>query len=424
MNAVKCPSRGDWAKLISIFTIFLCWFSYQIYTRPITKQLSVQVLLLGGALTLLIAVSSHILIFQQHIKLNRQIIALGILHIYSIVTVLWANWPQHGLESMKLILFLYFVLVAAVSSLGGKRQIRASVLFLIFMQLLSVGISFTLLLFYSPGATGLFGVLRKFGFDTQPNFYVLAVLVATPLLIHIWYHSIRDAWRYASLVLMFAGLGVVILSGSRVPFMALTLFLGGLAIFDHNSEAGWKGTHQMSMILFIVAVFISVLSLLTYPDLMGRLVDQTGSELSYLTNADYSDPGPLRAKIYLFAVDELFIEKKYLIGVGFGNFGKMFAEATGTRFLASPHNIVLKYLIETGVVGAALAIYVLLLPLRYGISSIRDAAGRKERSRNIAITWAYIMLLCFAAFQPILGRYEFYFLSALLFATYINSNEE
>lgn len=385
--------------------------------------MSAQLLLLGGALISFTSLVSHILLFQKKLVLNRQIIALGLLHIYSLVTLLWAKWPEQGLQMIIFPLFLYGVLVAMVSTFGGEREIRTSILYLIFMQALSVGISFLLLLIYHPEITEVFGALRKLGFDTQPNFYVLSVLVASPLLIHTYYHSSRDIGKHASLGLLFVGIGVLILSGSRLPFVGIMIFLAGVSIFDHETYAEWENSQKFSIGLFLAAVLMSIISLLANPDLMGRFIDQTVVELSYIINADYSKPGPLRSKIYLVAVSELFTNHTYLIGIGFGNFGKVFVESTGIKFLANPHNIVLKYLIETGIVGTILVIYVLLLPLRYGLLSIYEATKPKERSRNVAITWAYVMLLCYAAFQPILGRYEFYFLSALLFATHMRSNE-
>lgn len=414
--------KKDYLQLVSVVLFYFCWWIYQIYNEPFNlgSPFSLQnVMVLVAATVLIIAVV--ITVLRGKITMNKQLISFSLLHILSILSVSWAISPVSSVSILKFHILLFLPLLIILSTKSTQTRIEILLYFLLLVFLSSLLLSYGSIFIYNLGTRDIIWSLRGLPFDIQPNYQVVATIVALPILLHLIFYSRKNSDRRLAAVLFVIGLGIIAISGSRVSLIVLTFWLAGMVFFDHDSKFGWKGTRIGSFFILCLGVVVTIIVLLYAPHLLGRISSQTSKEIAYLLQSDLSESGPFRSRIYLTMAMLLSNPNTYLHGIGVGNFGNYYAYITGTERYAHPHNELLRFLVETGIGGFALFLGVLQYPVKYGFSSIQRRSNPRILSLSAALLWSYTFLLLIALFQPILGHHQFYVLSALLYSIYLDS---
>ncbi|WP_293986132.1 O-antigen ligase [uncultured Megasphaera sp.] len=182
---------------------------------------------------------------------------------------------------------------------------------------------------------------RLFGSFSSPNSLAGILILLLPVALFgiiRWYRACPKAVGAACLVSMIA-LGILIATGSRNAYIsfAVTFFL--LLYFSWR-QRDWLVVKVMAACIVAACLVFAVLA----PGLVSQRL-----------NKDVRQDG----RVYLMQVAVQLIEETPLVGVGLGNWGKVYHE----RFEAdnpnhevnmqSPHNIYLQIWSESGLIGLA-----------------------------------------------------------------------
>ncbi|WP_241991951.1 O-antigen ligase family protein [Halorubrum sp. ASP1] len=381
--------------------------------------ISIQNILLFVSLVCLLASGLHLLFSEEEIVLNQQVIFLIVVYLFAALSIVWARSPERVLSVLKFRILSTTAFMILFSTIKDRTQVKNWISFLIFLSIFSIFIISAMTFLYSPTGGISIGYLRDFTFDSNINIHSITLLITFPIALHYIFHSNAVYKRFTGLMILTGGTAVIVLSGSRSPLIVLGIFICGLAVIDHT-KIGWKISRYRASAVMLSSILLAVSFLLVTPSLLGRLVDQSAQELSYLIYGDPSKPGPVRSRIYIVVWNIITQPEKALVGVGFNNFGVIYSEITGQNYYPHPHNPVFKFTTELGVIGFICIILVILRPILWffrGVSIIDDEFHKSEFT---SIGWTYILLLSFGVFQPLLTRHQFYITSAIIFSTYIS----
>lgn len=174
--------------------------------------------------------------------------------------------------------------------------------------------------------------------------------------------------RAATLVLIPAAVVVALASGSRGPLLIL-VFLGVLGTIRYLSRphhAKWRFAGAVAGLAVASILVVSVAA----PDLPGQSIARFGSFGDFLqgglsggpNNSTTDISSSIRVSLFGFAVS--LFEERPVLGVGTGGF-----ESLSPRFLAPinaeqyPHNALLQFAAEFGLVGLAIFLSLALIAL-------------------------------------------------------------
>lgn len=416
-TAINLEFRGRTQRTFLLFLFYIGFTAYQLLNRPVTlaAPLSIQNFLVALSIIALSLSVLHLLVFEREVVLTRQLGALVLLYLLALTSTLWATSFAAVLANLKFYTLFWAAFVVLVSTVRDRKQVRLWFAFLIFLSVLSMVVLTAIILLYLPGRSLSTDFFRSLHFDTNVNIHVIAILSAFPLLLHSFFHSTNWKRKIVPLVVFFSGLAMIVFSGSRSPLVVLGVLITGIALIDHT-QIGWVGSRRMSVLLLFGSGLLGSLVLVIEPDLFGRLINQTLVELNYLLDGDLTQKGPLRSRIYLTVVSIITEPANMLIGIGFHNFGTVYADITGHDYYPNPHNPLFKFFTELGILGLVFVLLILLFPFIWLRQGFRSATSSIRKSELAALGWTYVILLIFGVFQPLFGHHQLYISWALIHA--------
>lgn len=400
-----------------LFLFYIGITAYQLLNRPVTltDPLSIQNALMAVAFMSLILSVVHLFVFEREVVLTKQLGILALLYFLALTSTLWATSPSAVVANLKFFTLFWVAFAVLVSTVRDRRQVRYWFGFLIFLSVLSIVILTAIILLYLPGRSLSTDFFRSLSFDTNVNIHVIAILSAFPLLLHSFFHYADWRKKVVPLAVFLSGIAMIVFSGSRSPLVVLGVWITGIALFDHT-QIGWRGSRQISILLLFGSGLIGSLVLVIDPGLFGRLINQTLVELDYLLEGDLTQKGPLRSRIYLTVLAILTEPANMFLGIGFHNFGTVYADITGHDYYPNPHNPLFKFFTELGILGLVFVLLILLFPFIWLRQGFRSATSSMRQSELAALGSTYVILLIFGVFQPLFGHHQLYISWALIHA--------
>ena len=188
-------------------------------------------------------------------------------------------------------------------------------------------------------------------------------------LLWIVYILRRQGWlaKAATLAFIPAAIIVAIASGSRGPLLAL-LVMGVawlVAAFLRPRHVNWKVVSSIGVVALVTVVVLSAVAS-TLPSL--SLVRFSLFE-DFLTNLTAGDVDPTTGdtssgrRLVLYEAAFTMFQDEPILGYGTGGFQASSPPFTGPPFYAWPHNAILQYAAEFGVVGVALFLLAIAVAL-------------------------------------------------------------
>ncbi|MFC6757172.1 O-antigen ligase family protein [Halomicroarcula sp. GCM10025894] len=360
---------------------------------------------------------------EKQIIFNRQLQMLTVILIFALISILWAKSTVRLIQLLKFQVLSWAAFGILVSTVRDRKQIKYWIGFLVFLPIFSIIIITAITLIYPPAGGPSIGYFRNFPFDSNINIHSITLLTAFPIATHYFYHGDTIYKRLVGVFILASGIIVILLSGSRSPFLVLGFYLVGLAILNHK-QIGWQQSQTVARAALTLSISFMPIILLFEPSIFGRLVERSVLELTYLIQGDLSEPGPVRSRIYITVWYIISEPHNLLTGVGFNNFGTVYAEYSGQNYYPNPHNPIFKLLTELGVLGAIFITLIISFPLIWTYKGLLQIGNRVRASEFASIGWVYVLLLCFGIFQPLLSRHQFFISSALVFSLYRLSGSE
>lgn len=187
--------------------------------------------------------------------------------------------------------------------------------------------------------------LTAFGADQN----ALAFLMSMGVVCLLSYYSATTAkWGKILSILLMGVFSLVVLStGSRTGLVLLLAAVSGFLFFQKNKRASF-------LIIVLIILFIPVI----VSFLPESIIDRFAETEQLVSSGDFSDRGSIWERGL-----EAFWDDNFVLGVGYSNFSNMLMKHFNFR-LAS-HNTYLTYLVEFGVIGVPVFIYVLLVIWQY-----------------------------------------------------------
>jgi O-antigen ligase len=342
-------AEADWLYLLIIVVPFFVYcsirnpfilpFGLYVFLVPFDRVLAIMGLAGGATLTKLVGALTILVLslkgsFEKKItRPGAASLALILLVAYCLLTCVWAIKPNFVfLNERTIVSLLIFYLIAA-----AYRIQENEFNILKWCILLGGGLA-AALTFYSYRSGLLYGhTLRAtiaFNADTiNPNFLSLSLLIPLSICIQMMLTSRSKMHKILFLCVFLFVSYVVILTGSRKSLLALLIILA------------FYSSHIRNKLSFGIVAFAGIIVLLSMaPDyLVMRL--------------NLADRGAGRLDIWQVGIEAL--RRYWLLGAGLGNFplayNEFINEVAGFQgFGRSSHNIYLRFLIETGIIGLSL----------------------------------------------------------------------
>ena len=198
--------------------------------------------------------------------------------------------------------------------------------------------------------------LTAFGADQNALAYLMTMGVVCLL---SFYSGTTVKWgKVLSIVLMGAFSLVVLSTGSRTGLVLLLVVISGFLFFQRNKRS--------SILIFILLLLFIPIVISFLPE---SIIDRFVETDQLVSSGDFSDRGVIWGKGL-----EAFFYDNFVFGVGYSNFSSMLMKHF--NFHIASHNTYLTYLVEFGVIGLPVFIYVLIVIWQYA-RSIRKSTGAR-----------------------------------------------
>lgn len=391
-----------------IILLILLYYQYQLIGEEFTPNQPFTYFMINIFIILFLAYFLGAgLLLKKKVRFSGQFILMISLGFLSLISYFWAVNPNYVFPSLKFIFFSFMVYLFIINYTSTWQQVNQWKYFFLALSLVAV--------IYSIYFLGNFGTLRLKGIDTNPNFYSLFALISLPFLIYLFYETKNCIARFFYLILGISNISVIFLSLSRAGLIGLVVMF---FIYVYESgflqKMGWKHIRFMVSITLILSGIIFLLMSTTSIFSPDRYVSESFKDLSGVI----SDEGTsTRSHIYLVELSLLQKPSTWLYGIGYQNFGYVFMQETGFQSPMNPHNPLLKFTIETGIVGLLLILMIIYLPLKYLHKSIRLGSDKSQLRWIITLKISYIVFIVVSMSKPMIGEPIFYVLSALSFSS-------
>lgn len=198
--------------------------------------------------------------------------------------------------------------------------------------------------------------LTAFGADQNALAFLLTMGVACLL---SYYSKSTVKWTKIITIGLIGGFLLMILStGSRTGLLLL-LIVVGVYLLSQKRMRGFA--------FFVLLIAISVPIIINF--LPESIVERFLETDQMMSNGDFSNRGDTWAKAI-----EAFTQENFFLGVGYSNFTTMLRAHFNSNMAS--HNTYLTYLVEFGVIGVSVFIYVLLVIWQYARKIYRQSRNR------------------------------------------------
>ncbi len=256
-----------------------------------------------------------------------------------------------------------------------------------------------------PSFFAIGGFLRAYGTFGQPNPFAgyLATVLPVALAVALMGRAAMPARLHRLAILACVVLAAAILTSlSRGTWMAITLGLGALLL-------AWETRTRRYVIpgalVLVMLGLLTALGLLpeVLTDRIRAIYDNFG-----VFDARYVDLTPLnfavvermahwQAAWYMFLANPL-------LGVGIGNYASVYLDYALQRWpdpLGHAHNYYLNTLAETGVIGLATLLWVLVTAYAFLFGALRHTRGQIERALLVGVLGSLVVFTTFNTFDSL-----------------------
>ena len=328
-------------KIPQIITIL---FAFVFFLRDVGGDFHIINIGIPMGLILVLSVIYSINI-KQIFDNNIYVLYFLLFITYIYIGTFYSNAPNYG-QAKTLGLFM-FILIAALS---GKYVVLYFDLFLKFNLIFFIFFIIIYITFYGSFGNVLQGLSQEtrgemggdvFGVISTSRyvgFNLISLVFLYPRLnISIVYKTIAFS------ILFVIGLIIMILFGSKGPILAL-IIAPVIFVLLHKRTSPKK-----TFILFIAVIGISLL--LLFPEIFLQLIPQKYQAYfqdRFFDYETYTSGG--RPSLYQLAISDID-QKSLLFGKGTGNYGYLY---TGSDTKIYPHNILIEFIYENGLIGLTL----------------------------------------------------------------------
>lgn len=304
-----------------------------VHINPSTEGLMAKLYLIGGGLSVLIAT------LNKRPKINN-----SVLLILCSMFLLYFTAIDHGAENeLTIPFFLMFAILPFV--LPQFVKIDARVLAIASMILPSFGVLYLkeLLVFSSEGLM-----------EMDLTYSLLAPIISTVVYLNMYWKD--DTWKFKLFILPFIIANVVYffyvaLFGSRAPTMSVVLCILFLYVFQVRSDRYGIQINQRRLWIIIILLIIVIISFISIVNALDNFLGIYGVDSGTLEKlAKLSSDGDLsNGRSSLTQAVWTAIWKSPLFGYGMSSSHRVI-------FAPYPHNFILQFLLEGGVLLALIII--------------------------------------------------------------------
>ena len=290
---------------------------------------------------------------------NKFLIVLGIFILLPAVTLSYSLNPLFGLK--KLLYLLIGTIPAVMSAfylLYTLTEERTKVF--IYILLTETVVSIILILIISPFSD--FGIYH---FSvTNWSHVIYGRFIGTVLLISVFLQlkirSIKKLIYLSVLVLLFSYTAYY--TGLRASLIGLSLLILAVVIFYLVK----KELKIINITALIIALLSAVFLAIQFPN-PADLFEQRYENLINAESLENSSDGAIQSRIDSYKICLERIEQHPFLGLGFGGF-KSFYKNNIPIIISYPHNLFLEFIVEMGIPGLLLLMYLLFLIFKYSYS--------------------------------------------------------
>ncbi len=356
---------------------------------------------------------------KGQLRLTFQSVAVVFFFVSIVVSAMFARQPGLSwdpLYEFATLLIFYFVIVLVVRTPYDLAFLTCS-----YIVAMGVYLAKSEWEFFVHGQHRFdMGVIRLCGIESTfggPNLLAMSVVLSLPFLVCLWSvrmelsrqwpESMRKWFRYGMIIYFILAVSAVVLTNSRSGML-------GFAVFVVLAALSGKRIMRKMLGLVGVALLCSVIWLVMPEQNKGRLRTIWDPE-SGPQNAMISAEGRIEG---MKAGFEMF--KRFpMTGVGIGNFVE-YRTNYGDGVPLQPHSLIGQSLGETGIVGAAGFVFMVLVMFLFIGTIIRratdfpDAIGRFIVSLARASRIAVVLLLFEGIFDHNLLRFNWLWIAAFM----------
>ena len=200
-----------------------------------------------------------------------------------------------------------------------------------------------------------FGTLYKFSLENWSHVIFGRFIAATSLIIFMLSFN-TDGKRFILLssitILLVFG---TFYSGLRAASIGITIFMLIFYIYSLYKKK-LKTVHK----IFPVFIFLmaSILIIISFKN--NKVVEQRFENMTDFNQLTFNEDAAIGARIEAYKISIERFEKHPIIGLGFGGF-RTYYKSDLPIWIKYPHNIFLEALVETGIIGFILFIYLLIM---------------------------------------------------------------
>lgn len=307
----------------------------------------------------LIAVIISLFLYKNEIELRKifkkyktTIMILGIMFLFPSVTLFYSNNPYFGIE--KLYNLVFFIFPAIFLFILFLENINSELINKIFFITFSITILASLIIVL----TNPFSFESSYTFSINRWSHVLIGRYFTPIiLLFIYFLLITknikvNIYSLLSLIIMISAL---LISSNRTAVFAFITGLFLLLMFYKIKLSDLIKTKQLILIVSVIILIIILFS--------NQITERLSLIFSFGQNLD----GSWASRLKGLNITLNLIKENWLLGVGFGGY-KYFYEGSITYLLEYPHNFILEWFVEVGILGlifsSCLLIYFIKLSLK------------------------------------------------------------
>jgi putative inorganic carbon (hco3(-)) transporter len=272
----------------------------------------------------------------------------------------------------------YFFLYLMVVSFCEKDKNRKILSYALVLSLLVTNIPAVYIYFVAPEKymnqlLGVKGGLREIGFMAKNNFGFFSCYMLL-FLLYFYYVVRSNTLRTFFLALVLMQAALLVMSFTRAAWASFVAALPLMVLFSKNRI---RFAMPFLVIAFIAASLYSVIYLGAYREITEK--KEYGFS-SWHFRTDYAWPASIKA-----------FEKKPLVGWGLGN--NLHALTKAAKLKATSHNDYLLVLVETGLIGLSLYLWLLTSLLFKTIRGIREAENLQSQMLCVAALGIFVAYL-------------------------------
>ncbi len=300
------------------------------------------------------------------------VVAAGLLFFgWLATTMLWSPGRTLALRAVafNLTFNLYCLIVGALVLAGDRARIRRFLLFLVVVGLVLAGNGLWIYVEH-----GTFRYYRPFMFTRYYLTWTYPVVSASAVaLVLALTAPAGSARQLLGLALTFVFGAFLLVGGARGPLLGLVVCLVvPLLVVAPRAERGALLVPRIQILAFLLVTAAG--AYVAYLLATGQMTATLSRFLSLLSYLQHQGTALRHERLSYWSSALTFWSQAPLLGNGIGSFSSLYVPGGGEVAGTHPHNILLEILAETGLVGLALFVLLLLVAAQ----GVRPARLRED----------------------------------------------